>query len=243
MRALPETPQAPSPIKPTASVAKVCELIRKGIQDGVHSGGSWIREVAIAERARVSRTSVRQALNVLAAEGFVELHANRGALVVDWNDKNIIEAFELRAMVEAYGCELAAKHRTKQDVEALRREADRFSELISRSGNAARAARGGDADRAAIAECDNRFHRVILGAAGNPRIASLLSAVVQAPLMTKTFLRYDKESLQRSAMHHHDLAMAIAAGDGEWAHATMRVHVLAAKHLLFGQASGRKAAE
>lgn len=190
--------------------------------------------MAVAERARVSRTSVRQALNVLAAEGFVELHANRGALVVDWNDKNIVEAFELRAMVEAYGCELAAKHRSKEDVDALRREADRFSELISRSGSAA---------RAAIAECDNRFHRVILGAAGNPRIASLLSAVVQAPLMTKTFLRYDKASLQRSAMHHHDLATAIAAGDGEWAHATMRVHVLAAKHLLCGQASGRKAAE
>jgi DNA-binding GntR family transcriptional regulator len=207
----------------TSSVARACTVIRKAIQDGAYEGGSWIREVAVAARASVSRTSVRQALNVLAAEGFVELHPNRGAMVVDWTEENLRQAFELRAMVESYGCELAAKHRSEEDLEALRREAERFAELVERRRVDAR-----------IVDSDNRFHRLILGAARNPRMASLLSAVVQAPFMTQTFRRYDAESLRRSAMHHSDLVTAIAAGDAEWAHATMRVHVLAARYLIFG---------
>jgi DNA-binding GntR family transcriptional regulator len=212
---------AHSSLNATASVAKACDVIRKGIQDGSYAGGSWIREVAVAERAQVSRTSVRQALNVLAAEGYVELHPNRGAMVVDWTDENLLQVFDLRAMLEAQACELAAQHRTDEDIDTLRREADRFSELVQRAR---------DHNRGDIAECNNRFHRGILGAAKNLRLTSTLVALVQVPLITQTFIRYDGIALARSAAQHQDLVIAISSGDGEWARATMRAHILAAKH-------------
>ena len=60
----------------TSSVDKACHVIRDAIHNGQYPGGSWIREIAVAQVAEVSRTSVRQALNVLAAEGYVELHPN-----------------------------------------------------------------------------------------------------------------------------------------------------------------------
>ena len=74
---------APKPAA-ASSVDQACQTIREAIQSGLYPGGTWIRETVVAEKAKVSRTSVRQALNVLAAEGFVELHPNRGATVVDW---------------------------------------------------------------------------------------------------------------------------------------------------------------
>jgi DNA-binding GntR family transcriptional regulator len=208
----------------TSSVDKACQVIREAIRSGQYPGGSWIREVAVAERAAVSRTSVRQALNVLAAEGFVELHPNRGAMVIEWSSENLLQVFDLRVMLEAYGCELAASHASAQDVADLRAQADRFSELVAKRNRR---------HMNAIAESNNRLHRKILDASGNRHLASLLSAVVQVPMVSQTFARYDQAALERSAAHHQDLVHAIAAGDRELARATMQAHILAGKRVIF----------
>ena len=213
----------------TSSVDKACQVIREAIRSGQYPGGSWIREVAVAERAAVSRTSVRQALNVLAAEGFVELHPNRGAMVIEWSSENLLQVFDLRVMLEAYGCELAASHASAQDVADLQAEADRFSELVAKRNRR---------HMNAIAESNNRLHRKILDASGNRHLASLLTAVVQVPMVSQTFARYDQTALERSAAHHQDLVHAIAAGDRELARATMQAHILAGKRVIFSSREG-----
>jgi DNA-binding GntR family transcriptional regulator len=209
----------------TSSVDKACQVIREAIRNGQSPGGSWIREIAVAQVAEVSRTSVRQALNVLAAEGYVELHPNRGAMVVDWSEENLLQVFDVRAMLESYGCELAATHRTEEELGELQREADLFSTLVHRDGTP---------DSRLIAESNNRFHRLILSAGRNARLASLLVAVVQVPMVKQTFAKYDRVALVRSAQQHHDLVVAIRARDGAWARATMAAHILAAKNVIFG---------
>jgi DNA-binding GntR family transcriptional regulator len=186
-------------------------------------------DAAVAERAAVSRTSVRQALNVLAAEGFVELHPNRGAMVIEWSSEILLQVFDLRVMLEAYGCELAASHASAQDVADLRAEADRFSELVAKRNRR---------HMNAIAESNNRLHRKILDASGNRHLASLLTAVVQVPMVSQTFARYDQAALERSAAHHQDLVHAIAAGDRELARATMQAHILAGKRVIFSSREG-----
>ena len=160
----PSAPQAAS------SAERACQVIRDAIQSGQYPGGSWLREQSIAERAQVSRTSVRQAFNMLAAEGFVELHPNRGAMVVDWTEENLLQVFDLRAMLEGYGCELAALNRTEQDLAALQAEADVFSNMVAAPTAA---------ERRSVAESNNRFHRLILSAGRNQRLASLLVAVAR----------------------------------------------------------------
>lgn len=209
----------------TSSVDKACHVIRDAIRNGQYPGGSWIREIAVAQVAEVSRTSVRQALNVLAAEGYVELHPNRGAMVIDWTEENLLQVFDVRAMLESYGCELAATHRTADELGELQREADLFSGLVT--GPAGH-------DSRMIAESNNRFHRLILGAGRNARLASLLVAVVQVPMVKQTFAKYDQVALVRSAQQHQDLVVAIRAQDGAWARATMAAHILAAKNVIFG---------
>lgn len=220
------------PIQATANVARACEVIRDGIRKGAYPGGAWIREMAIAELAQVSRTSVRQALNVLALEGFVELHPNRGAMVIDWSDDNLLEVFDVRVMLESYACELAAQRATAEDIEQLAREADRFSALVEKAGAEA-GSRGGDRQRHLIAQSNNDLHQKILSACRNQRLASLLVAVVQVPMVHQTFARYDRDDLRRSAAQHQDLVQAIRRRDSEWARAAMQSHILAGKQVIF----------
>ncbi len=213
----------------TSSVDKACQVIREAIRSGQYPGGSWIREVAVAERAEVSRTSVRQALNVLAAEGFVELHPNRGARVMDWSSENLLQVFDLRVMLEAYGCELAASHATEEDLSLLQTEADRFSALVAKKSRR---------NMAAIEESNNRFHRAILEASKNRHLASLLSAVVQVPMVSQTFARYDQAALERSAAHHQEIVHALRSRDPGLAQATMRAHILSGKQVIFAHQNG-----
>lgn len=210
----------------TASTVDIaCDVIREAIRSGRFSGGDRIREVEVCEMARVSRTSVRHALALLAAEGYVELRPNRGAVVIDWTDENLLEIFDLRAMLEAYGASLAAQRATDTEITLLRQEAEQFAALV----------RGVDTpDMRLIAESNNRLHRLILDAGKNRRLASMLVAVVHIPLVKQTFGKYSRESLERSAAQHLDLVAAIEARDAVWAQAAMCAHIHAAKKVIFG---------
>ena len=68
--------------------------------------GTWLREHTVATSLGLSRTPVREALRLLAAEGVVELVHNRGARVVSWSAEDIDEAYRLRALIEGYGAGL-----------------------------------------------------------------------------------------------------------------------------------------
>lgn len=218
----------PAPESGSASSVDVaCEVIRESILSGRFAGGDRIREVEVCALANVSRTSVRQALTLLAAEGFVELRPNRGAVVIDWTDDNLLEIFDLRAMLEGYGAALAAQRASPPEIHAMREEANVFLALTHQVGV-------GKLDLRLIAESNNRLHRLILSAGKNQRLASLLVAVVHIPLVKQTFGKYTLEALARSAAQHHDLVAAIEAGDAVWAEAAMRAHIHAAKKVIFG---------
>lgn len=216
-------PSAPS------SVDAACEVIREAIRSGQFAGGDRIREVEICALAKVSRTSVRQALTLLAGEGFVELRPNRGAVVIDWTDANLLEIFDLRAMLEGYGASLAATRASKEEVQLMRQEAQTFHALAFTKGRL---------DMRAITDANNRLHRLILDAGKNHRLASMLVAVVHIPLVKQTFAKYTRESLERSAEQHFDLLSAIECGDAAWAESAMRAHIHAAKKVIFGASAG-----
>ncbi len=209
----------------SSSVDTASEVIREAIRSGRFAGGDRMRELEICALAKVSRTSVRQALTLLAAEGFVELRPNRGAVVIDWTDANLLEVFDLRALLEGYGASLAALRASEQEVLQMRREVQTFCDLTRNTA---------DLDMRLIAESNNRLHRLILDAGKNPRLASMLVAVVSIPLVKQTFAKYTRESLERSAMQHVDLVTAIESGDAVWAESAMRSHIHAAKKVIFG---------
>lgn len=202
----------------------VYRTIRDQILTGERSGGEWLREGDLATALRVSRTPVREALRRLAAEGLVQHERNRGVRVASWSARDLDEIFSLRSVLEPWGSALAAASGAAP-VDELADLADRMD----------RAAAGPAPDFDEITRLNNRFHRLVLDASGNRRLVSLLMAVVEVPLVWRTFSHYSPEALQRSLAHHHELVAALEAGDPDWAESVMRGHVRAAWNSIRGE--------
>ncbi len=205
------------------AVDKAYETVRGGIIAGRYLAGARITEQEIAANAGVSRTPVREALRKLQAEGLVDFTPNFGAVVTAWTEADADEIFELRAMLEAYGARRAAVKATAEQLAGLRALAE--EQLLESSDR-----RDGYLDR--IADINNRFHRAIQEAAASPRLARALSALIEAPLMMRTFGKYTPEDLLRSAQHHVELCSALEARDPDWAASVMASHVHAARGAL-----------
>lgn len=205
------------------AVDQAYQTVRDGIISGQYPPSSRITEQEIAEAAGVSRTPVREALRRLHAEGLVEFQANHGAVVTDWSDADADEVFELRAMLESHGAARAALNATpaqRQELRDLAEEQHRHS-LERGEGHLER-----------IGELNSRFHRRLQEAANSPRLARALAALLEAPLIMKTFIKYRPQDLERSAVHHLELVRALEAGDPDWAASVMRSHILAARGAL-----------
>lgn len=211
--------ESPAPLEhdPRNASDHAYRLIRAQILSGERAGGDWLREGDLADSIGVSRTPVREALRRLTAEGLVRYARNRGVQVAAWTAEDLDEIFSLRSVLEPWACRLAAAS-ASVDVEELARLAH---DMDSAAGDS-----GADVDQ--ITELNNRFHRLILEGSKNRRLGSVVSSVVQVPLVWQTFSHYSDGDLRRSLAHHHELVAALAAGDPDWAESVMRSHVRAA---------------
>src|SRR5258708_26156425 len=90
-----------------ASVAAT-ELIREAILDGRLEPGSRLKEEELARELGISRTPVREALLILHSEGLIETTPNRGALVRTHDAEDLIDLYQLRALLEGYAAGQAA---------------------------------------------------------------------------------------------------------------------------------------
>lgn len=205
------------------AVDQAYQTVRDGIIAGRYPPSTRITEQDIAAAAGVSRTPVREALRRLHSEGLVEFQANHGAVVTEWSAEDADEVFELRAMLEAFGAARAATRASEAQVEELRALAEeQYACSVAREGEYLER----------IGELNSRFHRRLQDAAGSPRLSRALSALLEAPMIMKTFLKYRPEDLERSAVHHLELVKAIEARDADWAASVMRSHILAARGAL-----------
>lgn len=202
--------------------------IREQILRGEREGGEWLREGDLASALGVSRTPVREALRRLAAEGLVRHEKHRGVQVESWSIHDLDEIFSLRSVLEPWGCGLAATSGLA-DLDELDRLAHDMDEAAS----------GRRPDLDAITRLNNRFHRAVMEASGNARLAQTVATVVEVPLVWRTFSHYSPAAMRRSLAHHHELVDALRAQDAEWAESVMRAHVRAARSALQDAGLGR----
>lgn len=200
---------------------KAYSLVRKRILSGEYTPSLRITEQEIADASGVSRTPVREALQRLQSEGFVRVATNQGAVVVDWNDEHTNDVFELRALLEPYGAARAATRSSPEGIEQLR------SLAISQYEESHRRRPG---YRERIGDLNSRFHRLLHEFADSPRLSMLMPMLIEAPLVMRTFTKYDEAELLRSASHHLEIVCALEARDADWAAAIMRSHIHAARY-------------
>jgi DNA-binding GntR family transcriptional regulator len=198
------------------------ERLRHRILIGDLRDGDRLAEEDLAESLGISRTPVREALRRLAAEGLVELLPNRGARVPTWDDHDVDDIFELRAVLESHAARRAA----------LQADENVLGELASMC-EAMEAITVNMRDEHGLAELamiNRQWHGAVVAAAGSPRLSGLVNSLVHVPVIMQTFKNYSATALERSLLHHREIVDALAVRDAEWASSVMRAHILAARH-------------
>lgn len=203
----------------TAANERAYRLIRGKIGDGTLKAGARLKEAELVELCDVSRTPIREALRRLESDGLVTITPNSGAIVAKWGEQELKDLFDVRAHIEALAAHYAAERRTDADLQELARFADAMDTLVQRGDH--------PPDLGEITRLNSAFHRAVLGAARSRALQAAAAQVVEAPLMLRTFRRYDAEQLARSAAQHLEITQAIRVSDAAWASTVMGAHIRA----------------
>lgn len=153
---LEEPPRQWAPIQRPALQDEVVARLKRMIDDGSLLPGSRIPERQVCERLGVSRTPLREAFQVLAAQGLIELQPRRGAVVKRLRPDEIDHMFEVLEALEALAGELACELMSDEELSRIAALHDRMMAAYRRRS------------QAKFFEINQQIHEEIVKASGNP---------------------------------------------------------------------------
>ena len=106
-------------LSPRALYEEVAELLRQRIFKRELEPGNWIDELRIAEEYGISRTPLREALKVLAAEGLVTMKVRRGAYVTEVSAQDLSDVYHLLCLLESDAAGIVAQRATAAELMEL----------------------------------------------------------------------------------------------------------------------------
>lgn len=204
--------------------------IREMILQGALAPGERVREADIAERLKISRTPVRQALPALAQEGLLVVSGKRGYAVRAFTPRESLEAIELRAVLEGIAARSLAERGISRELLADLRACLAAGDTIFAKRTII------EEDELRYGEMNSRFHRLILEGAGRPLLIALTercSVVPFAAPLTIAFSSHGPEAmfdlLFYAHQQHHSIVDAIQSRDGGRAELLFREHAFTQK--------------
>ena len=174
---------------------QVVQRLRTMLVEGRIAPGAKLNERELSEQLRVSRTPLREAIKLLAAEGLVDLLPNRGAVAVKLTEADVLHTFELLAMLEGLSGELAAQRITEPELAELRAVHYEMLACFSRR------------DLSGYYRLNARIHALINEAAKNPVLASTYRAV-NARVQSLRFRTNQNEAKWKRAVADHEAMLA-----------------------------------
>lgn len=216
--------------QPTTSALRVHDALRDAILDGALAPGERLRAEALATRFGTSRTPIREALMMLERNGLVEILPRRGAVVSSFDVADLLDLYQIRALIEPHAAALAAERIGADALDRLR--------AVSREAD-----RRGIADAAAIDDqirLNEEFHRIVAESAGSPRFVAALRAVADVPRSFRAAFWRSSTQSDQSLYCHRELVRAFERRQASLAEAVMRMHILGAREFLMEVASGER---
>ena len=179
----------------TALHEQVAHRLRQMLVENRIPPGAKLNERELSEVLNVSRTPLREAIKMLAAEGLVELLTNRGAIAIALTEADVLNTFEVMAGLEAQSGELAAQRIT--DAELLEIKAMHYEMLAAYTRR----------DLPAYYRLNAAIHEAINAAAKNPVLAATYKQV-NARLQALRFRSNQDGDKWKSAVDEHELMIA-----------------------------------
>ena len=201
-------------LSPRALYEEVAELLRQRIFNRELEPGSWIDELKIAEAYGISRTPLREALKVLAAEGLVTMKVRRGAYVTEVSERDLSDVYHLLSLLESDGAGVVATTATAPQIEELQAL---HLELEA-------AAAPDRQDRELFFEINERFHMRLLEIANNRWRDQLVADLRKVMKLNRHNSLLKSGRIEESLKEHRALMAAISARDPALAMQRMQEH-------------------
>ncbi|MCC5954561.1 MAG: GntR family transcriptional regulator [Natronohydrobacter sp.] len=196
------------------------DRLLEDIRLGALPPGARLREVELAERLGISRTPIREAIRRLEADGLVEHLPRQGASLRRLSYAEVMELYEMRAVLEGTAARLAA--RSASDLE-LRELTEINAEMTA------------SVDPADIARLNRQFHAALINAAKNRYLRRAIGAMARTLLILGPSTLHDPARSKIAAQEHAALLQALGARDGAQAETMMRAHIEAAHRIRLRQ--------
>ncbi len=209
------------PLEREILAERVKDRILTWILEGELAPGSRIVETRVARQLGMSQGPVREALRSLATLGFVEMEPYRGSRVRKPSREELVEAMEVRAVLEAMAGSLAATRSNKKLVKGLE---GLYAEML-------KAAEDGNAHDHAVKNTE--FHAMIVEASGNQTLMRVWSMLEP---FSRTYVTASSPGIDLHwlAERHRVIIDAISERDGDRAAEAMRIHAVEAEGLIDG---------
>ena len=197
-------------LAPRALYEEVAELLRQRIFARELEPGSWIDELRIAEALGISRTPLREALKVLAAEGLVTMKVRRGAYVTEVNEKDLRDVYHLLALLESDAARVVAQRGTDEhmaQIQALHQDLENATQ-----------------DRDRFFQVNEAFHSLLLQIADNRWRDQMVADLRKVMKLNRHNSLFKQGRIEQSLAEHRAIVDALLARQPELAAERMSAH-------------------
>jgi DNA-binding GntR family transcriptional regulator len=192
---------------------ELVERIRPLIVESQLKAGDKVPEKELCERFRVSRTPMREALKVLAAERLVRLEPNRGAWVTKVTVEEVEEVFPVLGALEALSGELACSNISETEITHIRQLHDQMMQNYR------------DRNLAEYFRINQEIHRAILLAAKNQSLTNTCQALSARMQRARYAANLSEERWANAVDEHEQIIRSLEARDGKQLGMILRQHM------------------
>jgi GntR family transcriptional regulator of vanillate catabolism len=210
----------------------VSTKIRDLIIDGELPSGLHLMEIPLADRLGVSRTPVREALALLAQEGLLEPGPKRGYKVRTFTLNEILEAYDVRGVLEGAACRMLAENGLPQDT------ADRLHACLAAGDRLLEVGVFDEEHQTPWLEMNNMLHTLLTMATGNQMLCNFVMQSQRVPLASARHVHWYKLGLEnydlarQAHRDHHAIVEAIILRQSHRAKALMEEHIYFSRELV-----------
>lgn len=186
------------------------------IKDRIISGELYpnqkIEESIIAQKLKISRTPVREAINTLKEEDWIYIIPRKGIFVKEITLKDINDIFKVREMIEPMILKIAFKNLEKDKIEDFIKVFEKYR-------------KNSELDDISLDKYDNRFHYYILESSNNKYFINLMNNVYEHNQRLRNISAQENKRRMEATEEHLEILNAIRDGNMEEATESLKRHI------------------